>query len=57
LALGKLQLSNFSSGTEDLLKSLPQWPESPKPTKGRKFQLSILIESIEELLKRNSSSP
>lgn len=56
LALGKLQLSTFSSGTEDLLKSLPKWPESPKLTKEGNFQLSILIESIEELLKRNSSS-
>jgi hypothetical protein len=56
LTLGKLQITNFSSGSEDLLESLPKWPDSPKPTKKANFQLSTLIESIEELLEGNSSS-
>ncbi len=54
LSLGKLEISNFTMGSSDSSNLLPQWPESSELSKSDDFQLSILVESIGELIKTAS---
>ena len=56
LALGKLRITNFRQGTEEVLNTLPQWPDHLPQASEKEFQISLLIDSIGDLMKMASSN-